>query len=45
MNQLGGYVLHRHNSRLIQSARKAGIEIDIPKPHLPLTEQEETDTM
>lgn len=45
MARLGGYVARRHNSRLIQSARKAGIEIDIPKPHLPFTEQEETDTM
>lgn len=41
----GGYVFHRHNSRVIQSARRAGINIDVPKPHLPITEQEEADIM
>jgi hypothetical protein len=45
MASSGGYMFYRHNSRVIQAARRAGINIDIPKPHLPVSEQEETDTM
>ena len=32
-------------SRLRKAARKVGIDIDRPEPHLPVTEREETDTM
>lgn len=45
MASRGGNMLHLHNSRLIHSARRAGIDLDIPKPHLPLEEQEESDIM
>ncbi len=33
------------SSKATQSAKRAGIIIDIPTPHLPVIEQEETDTM
>jgi hypothetical protein len=45
MADTGNYAVYRHNSRAILAARRAGINIDIPKPRLPVTEQEETDTM
>jgi hypothetical protein len=35
----------KNSSKSIQAAKKAGIDISIPKPHLPYIEQEQTDTM
>lgn len=35
----------RKITRTRQSAARAGIKIDTPQPALPVTEQEETDTM
>jgi hypothetical protein len=40
-----GSYFHRSSSTTRLSARRAGIDIDLPKPHLPVTEQEETDIM
>ena len=40
-----GVDIHRSPSRTRQAARKAGIKIPDPKPALPVTEQEQTDTM
>jgi hypothetical protein len=37
--------VQRNTSRARQVARKLGIVIDPPSPHLPMTEQEQTDTM
>jgi hypothetical protein len=37
--------VQRNTSRARQVARKLGIEIEPPTPHLPMTEQEQTDTM
>lgn len=37
--------VQRNTSRARQTARKLGIEINSPSPHLPVTEQEQTDTM
>ena len=37
--------MQRNTSRLRQEARRVGIIIEPPKPHLPMTEQEQTDTM
>ena len=44
MNKSPRVLLH-NNSRLRRAAKKAGIEIDRPLPHLPQVEQEETDIM
>jgi hypothetical protein len=41
----GAAMIKRNNSRMRQSARKAGIKIETPEPHLPITEQEQADTM
>lgn len=36
----------QHNvSKARQTAKRLGIKIESPEPHLPVTEQEETDTM
>jgi hypothetical protein len=45
MLEYTGFVVKRNSSRMRQAARRAGIDIEEPSPHLPLTEQEETDTM
>jgi hypothetical protein len=37
--------VHRNASRMRQEAKKIGIKIPVPKPSLPETEQEQTDTM
>ena len=37
--------VRRNVSRARLAARKVGIVIEPPQPHLPMTEQEETDTM
>ncbi len=37
--------LKRNISRTRVAARKVGIKIESPRPHLPLTEQEQSDTM
>ena len=36
--------LQRNTSRLRQEAKRVGIKIEPTKPHLPMTEQEQTDT-
>lgn len=38
-------VVMHNTSRTRQAARRVGIVIESPQPHLPITEQEETDTM
>lgn len=38
-------VIQRNTSRARQAAKKVGINIERPKPHLPFSEQEQTDTM
>lgn len=38
-------MLQRNVSRARRNARRFGIDIELPQPHLPMTEQEETDTM
>lgn len=35
----------RRITRTRQAAKRAGLTIETPKPSLPITEQEETDTM
>lgn len=35
--------LQKNASRMRQEARRLGIKVDPPKPHLPMTEQEQTD--
>lgn len=37
--------VQRNTSRARQTARRLGIVIDSPSPHLPMTEQEQTDIM
>jgi hypothetical protein len=37
--------MQRNTSRLRQEAKRVGIKIDPPEPHVPMTEQEQTDTM
>jgi hypothetical protein len=37
--------LQRNTSKARQAARRVGIIIEQPQPHLPVTEQEETDIM
>ncbi|MGH7239616.1 MAG: hypothetical protein ACREHG_06070 [Candidatus Saccharimonadales bacterium] len=37
--------VRRSASRRIVLARRAGLSIDIPEPHLPVVEQEQADTM
>lgn len=37
--------MQRNTSRLLQQAKRVGIKIDLPDPHVPVTEREETDTM
>jgi len=38
-------VVKHNTSRARQAARRLGIEIEQPMPHLPIDEQEQTDTM
>jgi hypothetical protein len=45
MEKINKRSVRRFPSRRIIAARRAGIEIDLKKPHLPVTEQEQTDTM
>jgi hypothetical protein len=45
MSNINKSVLKRRTSRTMQVARRIGIEVDVPKPHLPITEQEQSDIM
>ncbi len=36
-------IVKRNISRARQTAKRVGITIESPRPHLPVTEQEETD--
>jgi hypothetical protein len=38
-------LIQRKASKTRQAAKRVGIEIESPQPTLPVTEQEETDTM
>ena len=37
------FMLRRNTSRMRQQARRIGIKVDVPEPHLPETEQEQAD--
>jgi hypothetical protein len=43
MISVNNRLIQRKPSRAIQVARRAGIEIDLPNPHVTVVEQEETD--
>jgi hypothetical protein len=40
-----GPLIQRRASRTRQVAKRVGIDMEAPEPHLPVVEQEETDTM